>query len=428
MIAERRGKLTTAATLLAALSIAGCARCQVTGNNPRPDVVVAADGRGDFKTIQAALDSIPKTNAERVVIEIRDGVYQEKIRIDANRVTLRGQSRKGTRVEFDQSANAFTAHPDAIGRGVININGNDVIVENLTAENLFKTIGPHAFTIYGTGDRTILKDADCLSTGADTVSLWKPGGGMSYHANCSFKGSVDFVCPRGWCFIRNCRFREVKNTATIWHDGGGNPDKKFVLRDCRFDGIQGFKLGRYHVDAQFYLLDCTFSKTMADAPIWHVTYPNDPSRDRPLKWGERDYFHHCRREGGADFPWYADNLATAPGAPKPEAITPAWTFAGKWDPERTDAPKIEKVERDGDRIAVTFSEDVTVRGKPRLRLESGGVAEYAEGSGTSRLTFKTAGKAAATGPQELELNGGSILACLATAQPRFAPEQKIVLP
>ena len=40
--------------------------------------VVAADGSGDFKTVQQAVDQVPDNNTERVVIQIKPGVYHEQ--------------------------------------------------------------------------------------------------------------------------------------------------------------------------------------------------------------------------------------------------------------------------------------------------------------------------------------------------------------
>ena len=284
----------------------------------RPDIVVAADGSGDFKTIQAAVESIPNTNRERIVVFVKDGVYHEKIRVDASFVTLRGQSRKGTRIEFPQLNDDFTRKPDNLGRAVINLNrADDFVLENLTAENTAGVIGPHAFTIYGTGDRTVIVDCDVLSDGADTVSLWLGERGRYYHANCNFRGSVDFVCPRGWCYVTNCTFYEMKNTAAVWHDGARDQDMKFVMRNCRFDGTNGWNLARHHHDAQFYFLDCTFSKTMIDRAPFRVIYPLDgttPSEadirrnndlDKSNIWGERSYFYNCHREGG-DYAWHTE--------------------------------------------------------------------------------------------------------------------------
>ena len=132
---------------------------------PKPDITVAADGSGDFKTIQAAVASIPSTNRERVVVFIKDGVYKEKVRVDASFVTLRGQSRKGTRIEFPQLNDDFTKNPDELGRAVINVNGDDFVLENLTAENTAGIVGPTRlrFTARATARSSWI--ATCSATG-----------------------------------------------------------------------------------------------------------------------------------------------------------------------------------------------------------------------------------------------------------------------
>jgi hypothetical protein len=45
------------------------------------DITVAARGRAQFRTIQAAVDSVPEGNRERVVIHIKNGTYREQLRI-----------------------------------------------------------------------------------------------------------------------------------------------------------------------------------------------------------------------------------------------------------------------------------------------------------------------------------------------------------
>ena len=401
------------------------------GALPKPDLTVAADGSGDFKTIQAAVQSIPKTNTERMIVFIKDGTYHEKIRVDASFVTLRGQSRNGTRIEFPQLDEDFSKKPDDLGRAVINLNkANDFVLENLTAENTAGVVGPHAFTILGTGDRAVVVNCNVLSHGADTVSFWRGDRGRCYQANCRLEGSVDFVCPRGWCYLTHCTFYEMKDTAAVWHDGSGDKDMKFVLRDCRFDGAQGWNLARHHHDAQFYFLDCRFSKTMIDKPPFRVLYPldggtpgaSDIARNKDLdksnRWGERSYFYHCHRDGG-DYGWFADNLSTAPGAPKPKQITAVWTFAGTWNPENKTGPTIQKVGEPDKRLALVFSESVTVKGKPRLKLNDGAVADYASGSGTDTLVFNLPDNAM-NKPVAVDLNGGAILASEAGATLRLA--------
>ena len=66
----------------------------------RAEIVLAADGSGDFKTVQQALDHVPANEA--VVIRIKPGVYSEQIRVSAgkNHVTLRGEDPRKTILTF----------------------------------------------------------------------------------------------------------------------------------------------------------------------------------------------------------------------------------------------------------------------------------------------------------------------------------------
>lgn len=333
------------------------------------DFIVDSEGSGDYLTITDAVNALAMYPYQRTIIFIKNGVYEEKIRIEQNYITLRGESRDSTIIRYSQLRSDWVENKDYIGPAVVNIHGDDIILDNLTIENTQSEIGPHAFAVYGTGTRTILVNCSILSNGADTVSLWNYKHGMYYHSNCTFRGAVDFVCPRGCCFIRDSKFYEVKKTAAIWHAGHYHKDQKFVLRSCYFDGVEGFQLGRNHYEAQFYLLDCQFSSKMANQPIYRVLR-DDPSQDNPYFWGDRKYFYNCQKHGET-FDWYFDNLEKAPGNPTPEDDTPAWTFNGRWDPESINPPEIIDYSIKGKSLFLTFNEIVTVRGHPFLKNKSG---------------------------------------------------------
>ncbi|OYV85517.1 MAG: hypothetical protein B7Z63_05395, partial [Ignavibacteriae bacterium 37-53-5] len=184
-------------------------------------IVVAKDGSGNFTTITQAINALPMFSYQRVVIFIKNGVYNEKIRLTQDYVTLRGESRDSTIIEYDQLRTDWIAHKDTIGPAVVNIRADDIVLKDLTIENTEPEIGPHAFAVYGDGTRTIILNCNVFSKGGDTVSLWDYKTGMYYYADCSFRGAVDFVCPRGWCFVRDSKFYEIKKgAASIWHAGG----------------------------------------------------------------------------------------------------------------------------------------------------------------------------------------------------------------
>lgn len=412
-----------------------------------PDLVVAADGSGTHRTLQSALDSIPRDNRERRIVLIRDGRYLEKIRIDAPCVTLHGESRAGVRIEFAQAAEDFKAHPDALGIAVVNLaaTASDCVIENLTIANTRGAVGPHAFALHSLADRTIIAGCNVWSDGADTLSPWRqeeappavpvagqpapPAGGRTYLTGLDLRGSVDLLCPRGWCYIADSSITQVNPNATaaVWHDGALNPDMKFVLRRCRFDGPPGWFLARHHVDAQFYFVDCTFAATLRDRPPYRVIYPlaggaaseADAARNRELgprnRWGERSFYFNTHRAGG-DYAWHADNLAAAPVPPAPDQVNASWTFGRTWDPERTQPPAVRRITAKGDSFAVEFTEVVTVKGTPALQLTNGARLGYASGSGTDTLRFTSSAAGSRAAAAGIDLNGGAIVVTEATAQ------------
>jgi pectinesterase len=70
------------------------------------DYVVAQDGSGDFKTVQAALDAVPEGNNKPVSIFIKNGAYKEVITVDArkNFISLIGENKDKTILTYNNHA------------------------------------------------------------------------------------------------------------------------------------------------------------------------------------------------------------------------------------------------------------------------------------------------------------------------------------
>ncbi|OGB98709.1 hypothetical protein A2V82_09215 [candidate division KSB1 bacterium RBG_16_48_16] len=300
------------------------------------DVIVAQDGSGDFTTIQAAIDAAPVNARQHFVILIKKGVYNEKLFIEKNFIALVGENRDSTIIVTAELRDIWReTHADDWGVATINIQSgvNDLIIANLTAKNNFADLNAdhpgkngHTMTIRGGGNRVIIINCNILSTGGDTCSLW--GQGYYYHQDCYFEGYVDYVCPRGWCYITDCEFYGHNNGASIWLDGRDDADKKLVVRNSHFDGVKNFGLGRFHQDSQFYLLDCNLSENVNNNG--GINYVGSDG----LKWGYRVYYYNTHRATG-DYVWHQDNLWQAVNHPTPDDITASWTFQNKWNPEET---------------------------------------------------------------------------------------------
>ena len=315
-------------------------------------LIVDINGKGDFTSVQSAINSLSDTFKTPRIIFIKNGIYKEKIFITKHNIILQGEDREKTIITYDIARDEWRCdHKDDWGVATLNLDGNDITLKDITIANDygFNYKEPHTIPcsadsvthqkiITNTGHQmalrsmksTRLKAINCRfrAFAGDTVSPWNLIDGMFYFKDCVMEGGVDFYCPRGWAYAEGCHFFANTGPASIWHDASGNPDFKTVLVNCTFDGYDGFNLGRFHKDAQFYLINCKFSKNMADKDIYLVTTNNI------LQWGRRVYYFNCHREGGKDYSWYNDNLKLANGSPTSDKINAGWVFKNNWDPEK----------------------------------------------------------------------------------------------
>ena len=326
-----------------------CCICTV-GWAQQIKIIVAADGSGNFKSIQAAINSLPINATQPVTIFIKNGKHDEKIYLEKSFVILEGEDKDKTIITQSIARDEWRcAHSDDWGVATINVDGSDITLKNLSIINSYGFDNDKDRMIYCKSDTSALKQKMIKPNGhqmalrtmsgtrfkainchfksfaGDTVSPWNVEGGMFYFKDCIMEGGVDLYCPRGWAYAEGCTFFAHTGDAIIWHDGSANADSKTVLVHCSFDGYNGFKLGRYHRDAQFYLINCNFSNKMADKPISLV------ASAAKLNWGNRVYFFNCHRSGG-DFAWFKNNLQTSLQHISPEEINANWVFANRWNP------------------------------------------------------------------------------------------------
>jgi len=181
-------------------------------------LTVAADGSGDFNTVQAALNFAMKelAKADPVTINIRNGAYRELLYLRGkDNVTLKGESRDGVLIQYtnhdtlnagsgaSQAPGAATA-PSG-GRSVMLVEASDMLrLDTLTIRNTTlrsSAISAQAETLYFNNDagRLIAIDASFFSE-QDTLQL--KGWSWFYHSLVA--GNVDFI----WGGSRAALFEE----------------------------------------------------------------------------------------------------------------------------------------------------------------------------------------------------------------------------
>ncbi|RZK36750.1 MAG: pectin esterase, partial [Hymenobacter sp.] len=98
-------------------------------------LVVAADGSGQFRTVQAAIDAAPSQSAKPIIIRLKRGIYHEKVVIPATKshLVLRGDDAAGTVITYADhvGANGIST-PTSYS---VLVQANDFTAENVTFEN-----------------------------------------------------------------------------------------------------------------------------------------------------------------------------------------------------------------------------------------------------------------------------------------------------
>lgn len=214
-------------------------------------IVVAPDGSGAFKTVQAAIDSIPdkNANAEPRLILIKAGTYKEHILVPQNKpsITLRGEETDARKTILTFDRHAGMDDPEAPGKKVGTSGSESVLVqadglsaENLTFENSAGEVG-QAVAMRTMGDRLTFRNCRFLGW-QDTLYV---NGARTYFADCYVEGRVDFIFGRATAVFENCEIHS-KNGGYITA-ASTKPEMPFglVFLNCKLtgDGAKAY-LGR----------------------------------------------------------------------------------------------------------------------------------------------------------------------------------------
>jgi pectinesterase len=182
--------------------------CALALRAEQAPIVVAPDGSGQFKTIQAAIDSIPDNNAEWRVIVIKPGTYRERLVINERKtfVILRGEDKEVARTLLTFNRYAGMDDPDAPGKK-LGTNGSESVLiqaDNFTAENItFENSSgavAQAVAVRAMGDKQIFRNCRFLGW-QDT--LWVDGKRM-YFKDCYVEGRIDFIFGRSTAVFEKC--------------------------------------------------------------------------------------------------------------------------------------------------------------------------------------------------------------------------------
>jgi pectinesterase len=210
----RRGRtLAGAATMATAAALVGTA---LTGiGQAATALTVAADGTGDYTTIQAAIAAA----STGTVITIKAGTYQGQVQIPASKsgITLQGATGNSADVIITGNKPASTAGT-AGSATVYNLSPNSTI-KGVTMQNTYGK-GSQALAVYAAGDRQTYRNVQ-MKGYQDTFLSWGGTGTAQirqYVYKSYISGAVDFIYGNGAVVIDSTTIDSV-NTGSTSNNG-----------------------------------------------------------------------------------------------------------------------------------------------------------------------------------------------------------------
>ncbi|KAI8026503.1 putative pectinesterase 55 [Camellia lanceoleosa] len=184
--------------------LSGAIECRVNVKNPSKyayTITVDQTGKGNFVTIQKAVDSVPSNNDQWLRIHVLPGIYMENVTIPKEKqcIFLEGSGYTQTTIsgedhsQTDSSA-TFTALPDnfvAKGIAFMNSYNRPILVDEVKPAV--------AARIYG--DKAAFYE--CAFLGFQDT-LWDVEG-RHYFNSCYIEGAIDFIWGDGQSFFEECR-------------------------------------------------------------------------------------------------------------------------------------------------------------------------------------------------------------------------------
>lgn len=254
---------------LAILIVCGCPVSLLAQKKSRTEVVVAKDGSGDFTSIQKAIEASKSYPPERLVIRIKNGVYEENVRIPVWNpdITFIGESRDSTiirqgkyfgKINRGRNSTFYTA--------TMRIEASGVHCQHLCIENSAGPVG-QAIALLVSGDRCLL--LDCKIKGNQDTFFATGEHTRVFLQDCFISGTTDFLFGDATVLLSRCVLFCQSDSYIVAASTNKDQPFGFVMDHCDIKAAPGVKhvlLGRpWRPYAKTVWLNCRMGEFIAPA-------------------------------------------------------------------------------------------------------------------------------------------------------------------
>ncbi|KAM3752414.1 hypothetical protein ACB098_03G016800 [Castanea mollissima] len=262
--------------------------------SPTKTIVVDQSGKGQFTTVQQAINSIPSNNKQWTIILVNAGVYKEKVMIVKEKpyIILKGMGKSSTVIEWGDSGNSMESStfklyaPNFMARNITFKNTFDLEM----VDNVMKTItwAPAAL-LYA--DKASFYNCGFVGIQDTLTDLV----GRHFFDNCYFEGAIDFIWGSGQSLYQNSvihvNAKRVGLLNAYITAQGRESDKEtngFVFKYCTVTGTGPAYLGRaYRNHSTVVFYRSTFDDIIAPEG-WDAWY--NAGKEESITYAEVDCY------------------------------------------------------------------------------------------------------------------------------------------
>ena len=228
--------------------IACCFFCLVS--QAQKKYVVDANGSGDFKTVQAALNAVPLNNKKPVTIFIKAGTYYEKLQLDSSKdhVTLEGEDKFNCILTYNDHTGKLSPAGDTINTRTswsFRCLANDLTARNIHFRNDAGFNAGQAVAVESDGDRASF--INCRFTGFQDVLFTNSEKSRQYFEDCYIEGTTDFIFGAATAWFERCHIHSKKDSHVTAASTPKENEYGYIFNDCVLTGdssIHKATLGR----------------------------------------------------------------------------------------------------------------------------------------------------------------------------------------
>ncbi|KAI3521303.1 hypothetical protein L1887_10765 [Cichorium endivia] len=199
-----------------------------------PNVVVATDCSGNYRSVADAVAAAPSYSSTRYVIRIKAGVYHENVEVPSSKTNIMfvGDGRRNTIITGSRSVKGGST---TFSSATVAVVGDRFLARDLTFQNTAGPTNHQAVALRVSSDLSAFYQCDMVGY-QDTLYVHR---GRQFFINSYIAGTVDFIFGNAAVVFQDCDIHArrpgpgQKNMLTAQGRTDPNQNTGIVIQKCR---------------------------------------------------------------------------------------------------------------------------------------------------------------------------------------------------